>query len=100
MVFRSSISSDSAAATNPPQVTAIARVDQQLAMYFHIKSGHQNMDYVCKTIKLGKMKGLPAHIPDLKYNCSLCKISAASKLVRGKLTDLSELCKGDRIYAD
>ena len=86
--------------TVQPQVSAIAKADDQLAVYLHIKCGHQNMDYVRKTATLGKMKGLPKSVPDLKYPCPLCKIAAAPKIPRGKLTDPTELRKGDHIHAD
>ena len=102
MVFRSATSREPARATAHPQVAAIAKADEQLAMYLHIKCGHQNqnMDYVRKTATLGKMKDLSKSIPDLKYPCPLCKIAAAPKIPRDKLTDPTELRKGDRIHAD
>ena len=58
------------------------------------------MEYVRKTVKIGKMKGLPAHILDLKYDRPLCKLTSAPKLTRDKLTYPSELHKGDYIHAD
>ena len=100
MVFRSTTSRESAQATVQPQVSVIAKADEQLAMHLHNKCGHQNMDYVWKRATLRKMKGLPKSIPDLKYPCPICKIAAAPKIPRGKLTDPTELRKGDCIYAD
>jgi len=100
MVFRSAISSNYDAATNQPHVT-IERADQQLTMNLYIKLGHQNMDYMRKTVTSGKMKGLPVHIPDLKYDC-MCSTKSQKLLswLEASFTDSSEPHKGDRIHAD
>ena len=71
---------------------AVASEDKsQLACDLHIKFGHQNMDYIRRSAKQGIIKGLPNKIPNLKYDCPLCKIASAPKITRGKLVDCTEL---------
>ena len=57
---------ESSQAIAQPQASLIAKVNARLAVYLHIKCGHQNNDYVGKTAKLGETKELTKHILDLK----------------------------------
>ncbi len=61
-----------------------------------MKFGHQNLDHVQETGKLGQIKGISNDIAKYNINCLLCKYSAAIKLPRGPLKDITELRKGSR----
>ena len=99
LVFKGSVPSDPDETLDEPKISAaeadeIARdmkrmaeayptrkdLDYQLSMYLHMKFGHCSMDYVRKLIQKGRIKGLPAKVLDLKFDCPLCKIASAPKL--------------------
>ena len=101
LIYRSAISNDTAKILQPT-ISALDTTDRGylLAMYYHIKFGHQNMDYVRKCARSGRYKGMPKNLPDLKYGCPLCKITAFQRIPRGDLKDTTELRKGARFHAD
>ena len=72
----------------------------RLAYYLHCKFGHQNMDYVQKSVTKGNVKGLPKKIPKLLFDCPICKIASAPRVPRGGLVDHTEMRKGVCIHAD
>ena len=85
-----------------PQVARVESSErsQQQAMYFHIRFGHQNMDYIRELAKQGIVKGIPKNLPDLKYQCPICKICKGTRIPRGGPVDHTQLPKGARIHAD
>ena len=119
LVFKGSVPSDPDETLDEPKISAteadeIARdmkrmaeayptrkdLDYQLSMYLHMKFGHCSMDYVRKLIQKGRIKGLPAKVLDLKFDCPLCKIASAPKLPRGSLVDHTQTRKGVQFHMD
>ena len=100
LVFRSLIPNHNNELPKPEVHAAALQDRSQLAAYLHLKFGHQNMDYICQSIKNGHIKGLPKNIPDLKYDCPVCKIAAAPQLPRGNPVDHTPVRKGVRFHAD
>jgi hypothetical protein len=94
-------SSTLATSSHVPVVARLQTPDKsQQALYWHIKLGHENMDYVRETAKSGTIRGMPKNIGNLKFECPLCKIATASRIPRGGPVDTTELRKGVRIHAD
>ena len=49
---------------------------------------------------MGHIKGIPADIGKYDINCSLCKVSAATKLPRGGFCDTTEIRKDSAFNMD
>ena len=71
--------------TSAPQVNT--KCHSRLAQYLHLRFGFQNLEYVQHIAQLNQVKGTPKDIVRYDINCPFCKMTATTKLTRGRVND-------------